>query len=244
MEFYTEVAEQGNRDAQYRLAYLYENDTKIKFNYRLALKWYRTSAKNGNTSSQNALGYFYEKGFATELDHEGVIYWYTRAANASNSDAQLALGKLYRKGEGVDADISEAIKWYNLAATQGNGAAQNCLNQLYQNQKTSLVSDVENDTGYVGKHQTKPTLRLKLQDDIEKMDSLPHISQLKKLAEHALRTDGNAMFTLGMKCYNGDDFTQDKEAGFRWIKMAAKAGLQKAELKVAEMYENGCDAVD
>jgi TPR repeat protein len=103
---------------------------------------------------------------------------------------------------------------------------------------------INNSTCYVGELQIKPTLRSKLQDDIEKINSLPHIKQLEKLAELALRTDGNAMFTLGTKYHNGEDFTQDKETGFQWIKLAAKAGLQKAERELAEMYFSGGDVVD
>jgi TPR repeat protein len=245
IDYYTEAAKQGNRNAQYHLGYLYENDKDFKFNYHLALRWYRSSATSGNVAAQNALGYFYEKGLATELYFEGAIYWYTKAAIAGNSDAQLTLGKLYRKGEGVVVDISQAIKWYTLAANQRSGAAQNCLNQLSRNEKKSQLSGINNNnTGYVGEHQIKLTLRSKLQDDIEKMNSSPHIKKLEKLVEHALRTDGNAMFSLGMKYYHGVDFTLDKEAGFRWIKKAAKTGLQKAELKVAEMYRDGGDEVE
>ncbi|KAI8880317.1 HCP-like protein [Backusella circina FSU 941] len=244
IRLYTEAAKLGNRDAQYHLGYLYENDTDIKFNYYFALRWYRASAARGNIAAQNALGYFYEKGLATELNHEGAIYWYTKAAKSGHSDAQLTLGKIYRKGEYVEQELSQVIKWYTLAASQGNGVAQNCLNQLHQHGKTSLFSGVETGIGYVGEQQIKPTLRSKLQDDIEKLNSLPHIKQLKKLAGHALRTDGNAMYAIGMKYYHGQDFTQNKDIGFQWIKKAGKAGLEEAELKLAEMYKNGGDVVD
>jgi TPR repeat protein len=76
------------------------------------------------------------------------------------------------------------------------------------------------------------------------MSNLPHITQLKKLAEYALRTDGNAMFTLRMKYYNGEDFIQGKYAAFQWMKKSEKAGLQKAEMKVAKMYKNGSEVVE
>ncbi|KAI8886566.1 HCP-like protein [Backusella circina FSU 941] len=231
IEYYIKAASQGHHDAQYNLGYLYQKNTDIKFNYRRALKWYTLSAQGGNIAGQNALAYFYEKGLATDIDYEIAHSWYVKAAEGGNSDAQLTLGKWYRKGERIQRDLSEAVKWYRLAAKQGNGAAQSCLNQLCRNGI---------DVHHTGA-STRLTLGSKLLEDIIKLTDTPHFTKLKKLAHHARRTDGQAMFEIGLKYYHGVDFTQDKDTGFQWIKKAAKARVQEAEQNIAQMYEEGDD---
>jgi TPR repeat protein len=233
IEYYTKASTQGHHDAQYNLGYIYQQNTNLKFHYRLALRWLRTSATNGNIAAQNSLAYYYEKGLATEIDYGGAIYWYTKAAVAGNSDAQLTLGKWYRKGEYVQKDLSEAVKWYKLAAQHGNGAAQNCLTQLNED---GIYQHVPNTS-------TKKTPRSKLQNDLTKLNSVGYFQALQKLCHHARMSDGNAMYQIGLKYYNGKDFTQDKDIALYWIKNAAKAGIQNAEKKIAQMYEEG-DATD
>lgn len=124
-------AEQGDVQAQYELASMYENGNRVKKNIDLALKWYRKAAENGHAGAQIDLGWFYQNGQYVEKDVEQAIAFYMKAANQRNSQAQLNLAVLYDEGIDVPEDNELAVKWYKLAAEQGHSSAQLNLGVSY-----------------------------------------------------------------------------------------------------------------
>ncbi len=67
-----ELAEQGDRYAQFDLAVYYENGLGVKRNPIEAVKWWRKLAARGDDAALWSLGLFYESG-------EGVLKDYTEA---------------------------------------------------------------------------------------------------------------------------------------------------------------------
>jgi TPR repeat protein len=53
-----------------------------------------------------------------------------------------------------------------------------------------------------------------------------------------MKKDGNAMLEIGLSYYNGNQFKEDKDTAFRWIRKAAKTRLTKAQCIIAEMYKD------
>ena len=68
---------QGNKNAQTNLGYLYENGYGVEQDYGQAAYWYQLSANEGNKYAQNNLGYLYENGYGVEQDYEQAKYWAT-----------------------------------------------------------------------------------------------------------------------------------------------------------------------
>jgi TPR repeat protein len=236
ISYYTKAAEYGLVAAQYNLGILYQQNTKTKFNYRKAFHWYTLAAKGGNVAAQNGLAYFYEKGLVTDINYLTAFHWYKEAANSGHSGAQITLGKWYRKGQSVEQDYNQAAEWYKLAASQGSQVAQNCLELLYQNGNIAEETVPEYSTGPSRKSRLCSKLRL----DIELLDNDGiNTELLKKLAMNASKGDGNAMYEIGLNYYNGTDFTQDKDIGFKWIRNAANADNKEAQFKLAETYKEG-----
>jgi TPR repeat protein len=240
LEYYTKSAEQGNTDAQYNLGHLYQKHTDIKFNYRQAFYWYKKSAQGGNIAAQRSLAYFYLKGLATDMDNEVALNWYLKAAEAGDFEAQVVLGKLYRKGGCVEQDLTMAVEWYTLAARQGSIVAQNCLSQLYQR---GMLDDIEleEDMGeYTSEYSIDSRLCTKLSLDVSKLGDSSKFKQLNELAKYALIGDGHAMYEIGLKYLNGDkDFSQDQDAGIKWIKNAANAKHKESQRMFADLYKKG-----
>lgn len=61
-EFYKKAAEQGNAEAQNRLALLYHNGEGVPQDHVEAEKWFRKAAAQGNEEAKLNLRYSYNKG--------------------------------------------------------------------------------------------------------------------------------------------------------------------------------------
>lgn len=145
---------QGNADAQYELAYSYQEDG----NMRLAKKYYKLASEQGHREAQNNLGNIYfregkydlaekyfrlssEQGNDVALCNLGIIYnnrgeydiakkYFETSANLGNPKAQANLGIIYER-EGK-YDLAE--KWYKLAISENFIEAEELLKDLYKKQ--------------------------------------------------------------------------------------------------------------
>lgn len=124
-------AEQGDAQAQYELASMYENGRGVKKNIDDALKWYWKAAENGHVGAQIDLGWFYQNGQFVEKDIKQAIALYMKAANQGNPQAQSNLAVLYDDGIDVPEDNELAVKWYKLAVEQGYTPAKLNLGVSY-----------------------------------------------------------------------------------------------------------------
>ncbi len=127
------LAEEGNKDAQAILGYIYDNGAKngVPRNYQEAHKWYRLAAENGVAQSQIALGRMYWEGRDIPQDYRAAMRMFELAAAQGASGGQTGLGTMYLNGYGVEKDYHAAMKWFQLAADQGDGFAQLQLGHMY-----------------------------------------------------------------------------------------------------------------
>lgn len=129
-----EPAEQGDVEAQYKLAhYIADHDEigNISDDSRsdAIRKWLLKAAENGHLAAQVELaesyGYF-ENGnwwIAGVNDFAEAAKWYRKAAEQGDPMAQGMLGWLYATGRGVDKDLKTAVEWFRKGAMQGNAEA-------------------------------------------------------------------------------------------------------------------------
>jgi len=127
-----ELAQDGDAEAQFRLARLYVDGKGIDADASEAVKWYRLAAAQGHARAQAGLGFMLHSGRGVEPDIAEAIEWYRKAADRGRASAQFNLGKVHLDGEGVDADVEEALHWFRMAADQGYPAALTSLAQLYE----------------------------------------------------------------------------------------------------------------
>lgn len=91
------LAEQGEVDAQYHLALLYEEGQGIEKNNDLARFWYLRAAQKGYVDAYFALGEIYAVGRGTEADRSLAFHWYTMAAASGHSRAKEVVGRFAPK---------------------------------------------------------------------------------------------------------------------------------------------------
>jgi TPR repeat protein len=127
------LAEQGNAEAQRKLARLYWFGKGVDENEKEAVKWFEKAAKQGDAISQTRLGLILWKSGGKKGK---AIEWFEKSAEQGEKHAQLYLGEISEKM----FNTTEAIKWYKQAAEQGMATAQFCLGRAYERQKVMGIS--------------------------------------------------------------------------------------------------------
>jgi uncharacterized protein len=131
-KWFRKAAEQGQADAQHRLAQAYFWGIGVGSDKAEGIKWYRRAAEQGQVHAQLALGELYHYGGpGLPKDAVEAVRWYRRAAEQNNAAAQAALGDAYALGQGVARDDGEAIAWYRRAVAQSHPLGQVGLGQMY-----------------------------------------------------------------------------------------------------------------
>jgi hypothetical protein len=131
LELDRQIAERGDKGAQYCLGRAYAEGKGVKQDYAEAIEWYLKLADQGNAYAENQLGALYEHGNGVNHDYIDALKWYQRAAEQGYSKAQANIGRLYYNGDGVEQDSAEAFKWYLKAADQGDADAQYKIGLMY-----------------------------------------------------------------------------------------------------------------
>lgn len=150
-------AEEGDLQAQAKLAKAYETGDGVPKDPAEALKWYRNAADLGNPEAQTALGQMYFKGDAIEQDFKLAAQWFQRAAQQGHHHAQGLLGRMYMKGLGVQEDNLEAYVWFILS--KGNMDVGTYLSSKWIVEKLSSEERAEarrRANAFVPKKETPP----------------------------------------------------------------------------------------
>jgi len=116
---FKQLANKGDKEAQYNLAILYKQGDGIMQNRSKAASWFRKSADQGLPAAQYRLARMYDIGDGVEQNFDYAAVWYQKAAEQGDPLAQTNLGVLYANGEGLKQDLVLAYVWLNLAASQG-----------------------------------------------------------------------------------------------------------------------------
>jgi len=114
------AAVQGDAEAKYNLAILYEKGIGVEMDYNRAYKWYLSSAKDGNANAQFNVANMYAKGAGVAVSLTAAYKWYKSAAEQGVKEAQYNVANRYAKGRGVSVDLVEAYKWYMILEEDGD----------------------------------------------------------------------------------------------------------------------------
>jgi len=152
-------AKQGNSNAQYDVATMYQNGRGVKSDRSKAIEWYNKSAaqdnakaanrlkllkankerfrkvlsqaEKGNADNQYKLGKMYSKGVGTSIDNRKAATAFESAALQGHAKAEYKLGLHFYEGSGVKRNRATAYKWFKAAAEQNDPAAQYYLGKMF-----------------------------------------------------------------------------------------------------------------
>ena len=124
------LAEQGDAEAQYRLADRYLMGRGLPKNNTLAFDLFYKAAMQEHPAAQKNLAGLYIKGIGVTKNKEKGFYWYKIIAMQGDPLAQFVLGHIYLNGQGVPQNFEEASYWLQKSAEQNNKKAQDLIYAL------------------------------------------------------------------------------------------------------------------
>jgi uncharacterized protein (TIGR02145 family) len=109
-------ANNGDPEAQFALALIYETGYGAPMNETESHKWYLKSAKQGYPLAIFPVALNFIRGSGTNKDYKEAVKW-LKMDESVDAIKATELGKIYEVGGyGVVQDTAEAKKWYRLAA--------------------------------------------------------------------------------------------------------------------------------
>ncbi len=88
-------AEQGDVDAQFNIAGMYQEGQGVPQDYAEAVKWYQKAAEQGTFRAQFSLGFFYANGLGVPQNSVLAHMWfYLSASDRTGTVRELALENL------------------------------------------------------------------------------------------------------------------------------------------------------
>jgi len=124
------AAEQGNAEAQFKLAWSLEKGTGVLKSEEEAAIWYERAALQGHGIAANNLGGMYADGRGVQSDPAAAFEWYRRAAELGSGHGHYNMGVGYRDGFGVPQDFDLARRHFELAKSLGVAEAAAQLSAL------------------------------------------------------------------------------------------------------------------
>ena len=130
-EFLPSVME-GDINAQFYLALMYEKGAGVPQDSFKAFKWYNLAAEQGSPEAMFKLGVYYYDGIGgADKDTEQALSWFGEAAGQGIPAAQFNFGLMHAKNLGIGRDYVQAAKWFQVAAKQNHALAQHGLGIIY-----------------------------------------------------------------------------------------------------------------
>ncbi|MBC3862465.1 sel1 repeat family protein [Undibacterium jejuense] len=129
----TELARQGNVDAQYHVGMLLNNGIGVSKDFKQAYEWFEKSSRNGDALASYKVGCYLagQFGNVVPLDAAMAFNYKLRSAEAGYSLAQQDIAVSYlRKSE-----FEKAVQWSKAAADQGYPMALYNLSVFYKDGK-------------------------------------------------------------------------------------------------------------
>ena len=210
-KLFSELARQGNADAQFTLGTMYVEGKATSPSESKAVIWYEKAAIQGHIKAQHNLGCTYIYGHEIKHDITKAIYWFEKAAKQGFVKAQFQLGYIYLNYGNklpISKDIAKAIYWFEKLANQGDAEAQFHLGVIYFN-------------------DYPPEFPQNLGKAIYWFEKAANKGQVQ------------AQYHLGQIYLNGQGVKQDIDKAIYWFEKGAKQGELISISILGQIYLNG-----
>jgi TPR repeat protein len=121
MNGYYELAIQGDKEAQYKLGYIYFNGKGVEQNVKQGLYWLKKAANQNHIKSQCVLGTYYRyinisynikyNEHQKDIFQRKEFHWFKKSSIGGYNKSFYLLAKCYQHGEGIKEDFKQAIYW-------------------------------------------------------------------------------------------------------------------------------------
>ena len=125
-EWYHKAADQGNVEAEIRLADCYRDGKGVTRDMALAAAWYRKAADQGDSTAQGTLGLLYAVGAGIPRDDVEAYFWLDLAASVAGPNQDRYAANRQNVGTRITADELATVrrretKWKAAHAARATG---------------------------------------------------------------------------------------------------------------------------
>ena len=145
LEEIQKLADEGDKEAQFKIGYYYFTGLGKPQSYKDAYKWYTLASDQGEQFSSFNLGHIFYTGLYTYPRNLDTSFkYFKKSAEMGNAIAQYFIGLMYKLGDGIKQDKINSYVWINMSAAQENKEAIK-LRKWYDRRlsKTELISAQE-----------------------------------------------------------------------------------------------------
>ncbi|RHZ81896.1 hypothetical protein Glove_117g497 [Diversispora epigaea] len=239
---YSELAKNGNADAQFNLGNCYFDGTGTMKDEEKAFQWFLKSAEGGSSDGQYNLGCCYQNGIGTTKDEEKAFRWYMKSAEGGNHTGQNNLGHYYLNGTGTIKDEEKAFQWFLKSAEGGSSDGQFNLGYCYEKGIGTAKDGEKAFKWYIksakgGSHTGQNSLGYCYRNGIgTTKDEEKAFQWYLKSAE-----GGNlkGQYNLGNCYFNGSGTIKDEEKAFQGYLKSAEGGNLMGQYTLGNCYEKG-----
>ena len=244
---YRSLANQGYAEAQYNLAYCYENGINVPKSWLEAFNLYKLAASQGHPKSQYTLGTWYDRGYHVMRNEYEAFKYYRLAAHNSYPPAQCNLAFCYYRGLGIEQDIKEAVRLYKQAADKGYAAAQYNLGIMYE--RGHIEKNLHRAVAWYERaaEQRYPPALFALGRCYENGQGVPERDERKAVDLYRKAANlglADAQYRLAYCYENGIGVEEKKlDEAFRFYKQAATQGHARSQCSLGFCYQYGIGVV-
>lgn len=244
VEWYLEMAELGDRDAQYNLASIYETGFGVEVNYKEAVKWYAKAAKQGHAVAQIKLGMMHYLGLGTKVSIIRGKKWIREAVDNGNPVAKLLQTKVLAHNAETDIDPKKLIAKARAAYDKGEINAEETLRLELQKieRKRKQEEPKQRFAGKVTGSGAKPgTVKNNVPAFLEnktttKVNTGDSLVMVRRRAQSGVP---EAQYELARFYETGNKVEKDLGEAFRWYSSAANKSHKDAQYRLALAYLYG-----
>ncbi|WP_300528932.1 tetratricopeptide repeat protein [Maricaulis sp.] len=241
-EILSELAEENNLLAQYRLGMMYLDGRGVEADADRAAQYLARAYASEYAPAGEALAGIYVDRAENADSVEAGVEWYQRAADVGSMEAMTVLGSYYLSGTGVEADPERAIELLAGPAEAGDVRAQSNLGYAYLTGTGVPQSDADAFRWYLAASQTglvraQPILGMLYESGRGTERNVPEATRwyLNALSAGAPGVDAR----LGALIANGEVPVQDEFDAVAWVGAAARGGHAPAAAWLEGQAEAG-----
>jgi len=185
-EFQQRLANNGNPQAQYKLANMYESGRGAAKDINKAREWYQKSAANKYKPAKHRLTYLDVKRSGFKPPHKVWLKDLSTDAKKGDVEALYLLGEMSEYGIGVKKNLAQARAYYKSASTKGNVDAENRLYEVEDKLNQSKADKLAKQEAKLAKQeaqQKKQEAQRKAAQKKSAQNSKQKQAQLKAIQE-------------------------------------------------------------
>ena len=249
VEWYLPSAEEGDTEAQYNLAFMYETGWGVQINEKKAIRWYQDAADMQHDVAQLRLGMMLIVGVGTQQSVNNGLLLLRRSAENGNRISETLVQDLFDVG---DVEIEDAIR---IVA-----GIRRVLDEGEKHTLETLRRSLELLHKKAEKEQLVPVVKIQPQKkpiDVVKLVTGKNTTENSQTRKNAVTSKGreikapnepkksqgnlfswylntanqgevDSQYHAGVMYIKGEQVEKDIDEGVRWIKLAAEQGHEMA----------------